>query len=155
MSETRARPNFALIVATVCGAGYAPVAPGTFGSIAGLLLWSVLPGTGALIAAIAVVFVVGTWSSSIAERHFGAVDPGPVVVDEVLGILITLVMNPVGWWGAFSAFVLCRVFDIIKPYPANRLERLHGGIGVMADDAMAGAYANLALRLLLAVTGGM
>ena len=71
------------------------------------------------------------------------------MLDEVLGMLMTLFLNPVGWGGALLGFLLFRVADIIKPFPANRLERLHGGIGVMADDAMAAVYANLVLRLCL------
>ena len=137
----------ALAFATVLGVGYAPVAPGTFGSAAGLLLWWLLPATPAVqIAAIVVLFVVGSWSGSVAEKHFGRTDPGQVVVDEVMGMLITLLFIPVGWPGAILGFLIFRVADIIKPYPANRLESLHGGIGVMADDGMAAIYANLALR---------
>jgi phosphatidylglycerophosphatase A len=68
------------------------------------------------------------------------------VLDEVMGMWITLLLNPVGWQGAIIAFLLFRLVDVIKPYPANRLERLHGGVGVMADDGMAAVYANLALR---------
>ena len=75
--------------------------------------------------------------------------PGPVVIDEVLGMLITLAFIPAGWPAALTGFFLFRVFDVIKPYPANRLEKFHGGFGIMADDAMAGVYANLALRLLM------
>jgi phosphatidylglycerophosphatase A len=137
----------ALLVATVFGVGYAPVAPGTFGSAAGLVLWWILPAA-ALVQAIAIValFVIGSWSGNVAERYYGRTDPGQVVIDEVMGMLITLFMNPVGWRGAIGAFFLFRLFDVIKPYPANRLERLHGGIGVMADDGMAAVYANLALR---------
>ena len=67
-----------------------------------------------------------------------------------MGMLITLFLNPVGWLGALGAFLLFRVFDVIKPYPSNQLERLPGGVGVMADDAMAAVYANLALRAILA-----
>lgn len=140
----------ALALATVFGAGYIPVAPGTFGSLAGLLIWAVLPSSpSAQSVAIIVIFVVGSWSGTVAERHFGRTDPGQVVIDEVLGMLVTLLLNPVGWRGALVAFLLFRAADIVKPYPANRLERLHGGIGVMADDAMAAIYANLALRGLL------
>ena len=98
---------------------------------------------------IVVVFALGSWSGSVAERHFRTTDPSHVVLDEVLGMLITLFMNPVGWIGALLGFLLFRVADIIKPYPANKLEALHGGVGIMADDAMAAVYANLALRLLL------
>jgi phosphatidylglycerophosphatase A len=137
----------ALACATVLGVGYAPIAPGTFGSAAGLLLWWVLPaGRGLQAAVIVALFAVGTWSGTVAERHFGKIDPGQVVIDEVMGMLITLFLNPVGWAGAWAAFFIFRVADVIKPYPANHLERLPGGMGVMADDAMAAVYANLALR---------
>ncbi|HJZ71719.1 MAG TPA: phosphatidylglycerophosphatase A [Vicinamibacterales bacterium] len=140
-------PTVALVVATVCGVGYAPVAPGTFGSAAGLVLWWILPGAPAVqAAAIAALFVLGSWSGNVAERYYGRTDPGQVVIDEVMGMLITLFMNPVGWRGAIGGFFLFRLFDVIKPYPANRLERLHGGVGVMADDGMAAIYANLVLR---------
>ena len=101
------------------------------------------------VLSIVVVFIVGSWSGSVAERHFGKSDPGHVVIDEVLGQLMTLFMNPVGWIGALVGFGLFRLMDIVKPYPANRFEALHGGVGIMADDAMAGVYANIALRLVL------
>ncbi len=139
-----------LAIATVGGVGYAPVAPGTFGSAAGLLVWWLLPSSAMVhFVAIVVIFIVGSWSGNVAERHFGRTDPGQVVIDEVMGMLITLFLNPVGWLGALAGFFIFRVFDVIKPYPANRLEQLHGGIGVMADDAMAAVYANLVLRAAL------
>ena len=141
------------MIATVLGIGYIPVAPGTCGSAAGLLVWAIVPPSAAAQGvAIAVVFVVGAWSGSIAEDHFGTTDPRQVVIDEVMGMLITLFLNPVGPAGAAGAFLLFRLADIVKPFPANRLERLPGGIGVMADDGMAAIYANLALRLILSVT---
>jgi phosphatidylglycerophosphatase A len=144
------RPLVGLTIATVFGVGYAPIAPGTFGSAAGLLVWWLLPASAvAQAAAIVSLFVAGSWGGNVAERYFGRTDPGQVVIDEVMGMLITLFLNPVGWAGAFAGFVLFRIFDVIKPYPANRLERLHGGIGVMADDAMAAVYANLVLRAAL------
>ena len=144
----------ALALATVCGVGYAPIAPGTFGSAAGLLLWWLLPSSPVVqVGMVAALFVVGSWSGSVAERHFGRTDPGQVVIDEVMGMLITLLFNPVGWLGALVGFLLFRIADVIKPYPANRLERLHGGVGVMADDGMAAVYANLALRALLWASG--
>jgi phosphatidylglycerophosphatase A len=114
------------------------------------LIWWLLPASmGIQAAAIVAIFVAGSWSGNVAERHFGRTDPGQVVIDEVMGMLITLFLNPVGWIGAFAGFLLFRVFDVIKPYPANRLEQLHGGFGVMADDAMAAVYANLVLRAAL------
>jgi phosphatidylglycerophosphatase A len=137
----------ALGLATSLGVGYVPVAPGTIGSLVGLLVWAALPVSPTIHAVtIALMFVVGSWSGSVAEMHFEREDPGPVVIDEVMGMLITLFLNPVGWLGALTGFLLFRIFDVIKPYPSNRLERLPGGVGVMADDAMAAVYANLALR---------
>jgi phosphatidylglycerophosphatase A len=97
---------------------------------------------------IVALFAIGIWAGTTAERYFGGIDPGPVVIDEVVGMLITLAFVPVGWIGAVVGFVLFRVFDVIKPFPARRFEALHGGLGVMADDAMAAIYANLSLRLL-------
>lgn len=124
------------------------MAPGTFGSAVGLLLWYGLPSSlPAQATAIVIVVVMGWWSGTVAERHFGRADPGQVVVDEVAGMLVTLFLVPVGWAGAFLAFLLFRLADIVKPYPTNRLERLPGGAGIMADDIMAGVYANVALRL--------
>src|SRR5436190_13389781 len=131
------RAVFSLAIATVFGIGYVPVASGTFGAAAGLVLWWFLPATPAVQAAvILVVLALGAWSGTIAERHFGREDPSEVVIDEVMGMLITLFMNPVGWRGAALAFFLFRVADVVKPYPANRLERVPGGLGVMADDGM-------------------
>jgi phosphatidylglycerophosphatase A len=140
----------ALALATCLGVGYVPLAPGTVGSLAGLAVWALLPSDWRLQAlAIVVLFAAGSWSASAAERHFKSTDPGPVVIDEVMGMLVTLWLVPVGWVGAFIGFLCFRVFDVIKPYPANRLEDLHGGVGVMADDGMAAVYANLALRACL------
>jgi phosphatidylglycerophosphatase A len=137
----------ALAFATALGVGYIPVASGTFGSAVGLLLWAALPASTAVQAiAIVVTFAIGSWSGSVAETHFGVTDPSQVVIDEVMGMLVTLFLNPVGWAGAIAGFFIFRVADVVKPYPANRLERLHGGLGVMADDFMAAVYANLALR---------
>jgi phosphatidylglycerophosphatase A len=144
--------SVALACATVLGVGYVPVAPGTFGSAAGLLVWWVLPASPVVQAAVIVaLFALGSWSGTVAERHFGRTDPGQVVIDEVMGMLITLFLNPVGWIGALAAFLLFRIADVIKPYPANRLEHLPGGAGIMADDAMAAVYANIALRVALAL----
>jgi phosphatidylglycerophosphatase A len=144
--------RLAVFLASVAYCGYFPIAPGTVGSAAGLVVyllvwWMRSPILEA--GLIALIFAVGTWAATHAERFFGGIDPGPVVIDEVLGMLITLAFIPVGWSGALAGFVIFRVYDVIKPYPANRLETFHGGFGIMADDAMAGVYANLTLRLLI------
>lgn len=144
--------RLAVFVATAAYCGYFPIAPGTVGSAAGLAVYALVWWTKSPIletALIVATFAVGTWAATHAERFFGGIDPGPVVIDEVLGMLVTLAFIPVGWSAALAGFVLFRIFDVVKPWPANRLERLHGGFGIMADDAMAGVYANLALRFLI------
>lgn len=119
----------------------------------GLVVWWALGPASAAVQGLAIVvlLVAGSLSGSVAERHFGRTDPGQIVIDEVMGMLITLFLNPVGWTGAIVGFGLFRAADILKPFPARRLERLPGGVGVMADDAMAAIYANLALRATLAL----
>ena len=144
--------RLAVFIATVGYCGYFPFAPGTVGSAAGLVFYALVWWTQSPIvevAMIAALFAAGVWAGTTAERYFGGVDPGPIVIDEVVGMLITLAFIPVGWSGVLAGFFLFRVFDVIKPFPAGRLEALHGGLGVMADDAMAAVYANLTLRLMM------
>ena len=146
-----------LFVATCGYIGYVPVAPGTFGSAAGLVLFYAVRSTGSSgveLAAIIVLFAVGIWSATVAEHHLGDVDPAPVVFDEVVGMLITLAFLPVSVAGAIVGFLVFRALDIVKPWPSSRFERLPGGLGVMADDGMAAVYSNLAMRGLIAVTPG-
>jgi phosphatidylglycerophosphatase A len=144
--------RLAVFIATVAYCGYFPFAPGTIGSAAGLIVYLLVWWTQSAaveVGLIAVLFLVGIWAGTTAERYFGGIDPGPIVLDEVVGMLITLAFIPVGPSAAIVGFVLFRIFDVIKPYPAGRLESLHGGLGVMADDAMAAIYANLTLRGLM------
>jgi phosphatidylglycerophosphatase A len=144
--------RLAVFLATAGYCGYAPIAPGTVGAAAGLVVYLLVWWTHnpiVEVALIAIVFAAGVWSATHAERYFGGIDPGPVVIDEVLGMLVTLAFVPVGWTAALAGFFIFRVFDVIKPYPANRLEHFHGGFGIMADDAMAGIYSNICLRLVI------
>ena len=145
--------RLAVFIATVGYCGYFPFAPGTVGSAAGLLFYALVWWTGSPVLEVGMIlglFAVGVWAGTTAERYFGGVDPGPIVMDEVVGMLITLAFIPnLGWSGILTGFVLFRIFDVIKPYPAGRFEEMHGGLGVMADDAMAAVYANISLRLLL------
>jgi phosphatidylglycerophosphatase A len=144
--------RLAVFLATAAYCGYFPIAPGTVGSAAGLVVYLLVWWTQSPlveIALIAAAFAAGTWAATHAERYFGGIDPGPVVIDEVLGMLVTLAFIPAGWTAMLAGFVLFRVFDVIKPFPADRLEKFHGGFGIMADDAMAGVYANLVLRLVM------
>jgi phosphatidylglycerophosphatase A len=99
------------------------------------------------VAAIVAVGVAGVWAAEGAERALGRKDPGIVVIDEVLGMLVTLALLPLSPAGIALGFLLFRALDVIKPFPAGRLEHLPGGLGIMADDAMAGVYGHLILRL--------
>ena len=149
--------RLAVFIATVGYCGYFPIAPGTVGSAAGLVVyllvwWAQSPLFEA--GLILLLFAVGVWAGTTSERYFGGIDPGPIVLDEVVGMLITLAFIPVGLAGALIGFFLFRLFDVLKPFPAGRFEKLHGGLGVMADDAMAAIYANIVLRLVLSVRPG-
>lgn len=141
--------QFALFVASFGYVGFFPIAPGTAGSLAALPLFAFVRWVGVPafeLGMIAAVLVVGVWSANGAERALGRTDPGPVVIDEVLGMLITLALLPVSMAGVVLGFLLFRLFDVVKPYPAGRMEHLPGGYGIMLDDAMAGVYSYLVLR---------
>ncbi len=143
------------IVATAFGAGYSPFAPGTAGSAVGLLLfWPLhrLP-IGGQVAAVAALFFVGVVASTRVARGLGIEDPGMVVVDEVVGMWTSLLLLPFNPWTAGAGFVLFRIMDVFKPYPARQFESLPGGWGIMTDDLMAGVYANLLLRVGLVALG--
>jgi len=143
----------ALAIASAGYAGRFPVAPGTVGSAVGLLVWWAARAAGAGIAhelaVVVVLFALGAWAAGECERAMGVTDPGVVVIDEVMGMCLTLVGAPLSWPAALAGFLLFRVFDIVKPPPARWLERLHGGWGVMADDFAAAIYAWAVLAALV------
>jgi len=189
-----ARPRFALAIATAFGLGYFPKAPGTFGSLAGILLawlllkfwphtslWDAAPAVAHLripyiipaVLLVVSVGLLGLWTASRAAEYLGSKDPQVVVVDEVSGQLLAILFTfgsterylqgmtnfhdgfwwrgDVNWKYLLAGFILFRVFDIWKPFPARRAELLPGGLGVMADDWVAGGYAALGLWLLRAL----
>jgi phosphatidylglycerophosphatase A len=147
----RAAPRADLVstaIATGLGSGYSPIAPGTAGSAVGLLLfWPLhqLPAA-AQVAAVVILFFVGVAASARVARGVGIEDPGIVVVDEVLGMWISLLFLPLTPATAIAGFLLFRILDVFKPWPARQFESLPGGWGIMSDDLMAGIYANLLLR---------
>jgi phosphatidylglycerophosphatase A len=145
--------SVAAAVATGFGAGYSPIAPGTAGSLLGLLLFWPLRGlpTAFQVGAVVLLFLAGTAAATRVARRVGAHDPGIVVVDEVVGMWASLLFLPFTPATAALGFVFFRVLDVVKPYPARDLEALPEGWGIMSDDLMAGVYANLALRLALLV----
>src|SRR4051812_12464801 len=110
-----------VFIATCAHVGYAPVAPGTFGSAFGLIIYYLVRRQDSMlveVGAIAVVLLIGLWSANEAEHHFGGIDPGPVVIDEVVGMLMTLAFHPVTVIGAITGFFIFRVLDVVKPWPA-------------------------------------
>lgn len=145
------KPLAALAIATWFGCGYSPVAPGTVGSLGAIAV--ALPlvrycGFGRVELAVMAMAaaVVGTWAGGRAARHFASKDPGYVVVDEVAGQWFALAGATVlNWKSWLAAFLLFRLFDIWKPFPARQAESLPGGIGIMMDDVVAGLYAALVL----------
>jgi phosphatidylglycerophosphatase A len=144
----------ALAIAT-CGVGYAPVAPGTFGSLVGVAIFLLLPRIAIPIAILVFTFA-GIWAGTRTEEISGRKDPGKIVVDEVAGQLIALLPLVFIKWSIITvmvSFILFRFFDIVKPYPANRLQELAGGIGVMCDDLVAGAYAAIIVSGVLVFYG--
>lgn len=146
-----------LFIATCGYLGYVPIAPGTFGSAAGLAVFFAIRSTGSVtveLAAIVVLFAIGVWSGTIAEHHLGGVDPGPIILDEVVGMLITLALLPVNLTGAIVGFFIFRLLDVVKPWPSAQFEKLPGGLGVMADDGMAAIYGNLLMRGLIYLLPG-
>jgi phosphatidylglycerophosphatase A len=141
---------WAWTVATFFGAGLGRPGPGTWGSVAAVLLWAVYaqllqPSAHtlllALIAGILLSIALGVPAATIAARESGREDPGFVVIDEVAGQWIALLFSPFDWRHAVIALILFRLFDITKPFPARQLENLPEGWGIVFDDVAAGLYA--------------
>jgi phosphatidylglycerophosphatase A len=151
---TRTLPRLVTFVATGAFAGYAPVAPGTAGSLVGLLLvrFAIAPiwrhSPAAFLMLFAIVFIAACSVTDRAERIFAKPDSSAIVLDEILGMVATMFNNPTGWIWLIAGFMLFRVLDIIKPWPASRFNRQPGGAGVMLDDLAAAFYANITLQVL-------
>ena len=139
-----------MFIATGAGSGRLPLAPGTWGSAVGVLIWLAigrfsLPAYGATVG---VLFVIGVAAAGAAEKIVDQGDPGLVVIDEIVGQLITLAAAPYHPASALAGFALFRLFDILKPFPVGWIDRhLHGGLGIMLDDVAAGLYALMVVQL--------
>lgn len=149
-------PRWAWLAGTFFGAGLLRPAPGTWGSLAALVIWSLaapwLPPewrTPAVLLAAAVTLAIGIPAATRVADCAGVEDPSFVVIDEVSGQFLAFAAVPLGWKTLLAAFILFRAFDIWKPPPLRRLERLPGGTGVMMDDIGAGIYALVVMQLLL------
>lgn len=134
-----------VILATGLGIGYVPVMPGTFGSLLGIglawLLWSPALPLGSRIAFEGAILLGGVPICGHGARHFGRPDPGAVVFDEIAAVPLVFLSAPFTFSTAVLAFIWFRIFDILKPWPVRQLERLPGGLGIMADDVAAALYA--------------
>ena len=140
-------------IASVCFMGYLPVAPGTLGSLAGLFVYQfiyndpVISGIFILIS-----IMLGLLTAGKVAKLFGEIDPSEIVIDEFAGMLLSVYLLPLTMGYMVSAFLLFRFFDIVKPKPISTMEKLNGSLGIMADDIMAGLYANLILQVVYRVT---
>jgi len=158
MTTRTLRSRLAVAFASFGYVGFAPVAPGTVGAAAAIPFFLLVRRAGSAwfeIAVCAAIVVAGAWSARLTEQALGVEDPGPVVIDEVVGMFVSLLFLPATWPVVAAAFLAFRVFDIVKPWPAGRLEHVPGGWGVMADDVMAGVYANLAVQALVWARPGL
>jgi phosphatidylglycerophosphatase A len=139
-----------MFIATGAYSGYLPKAPGTWGSLLGVGIWAALIKLDLTLyaGAVAFLFIIGTACAGSAEKIVDHGDPGIVVIDEIVGQLIALAAAPSHPVAALLGFALFRVFDILKPFPINWLDKhIHGGLGIMLDDVIAGIYALILLQL--------
>jgi phosphatidylglycerophosphatase A len=145
----KTRDNIILFIAQGAYSGRAPVAPGTAGTLVGILLYLLVRDLGGqwYSAVCVAVIVIGTWAAGRADRMFGAKDHSTIVIDEIAGYLVAMLLVPGTWQYIAAAFFLFRAFDIVKPFPLRRLEHLPGGLGVMLDDIGAGVYTNIVLQV--------
>ncbi len=145
----RVKNSAAVILATGAYVGYIPYASGTMGSILGVgIVWMLrsVPLTLYVILSL-VLGAGGVWASKVASQHFKRMDASQIVIDEIVGFMITMLAIPrTGYW-LVLAFIVFRFFDIVKPFPINLLNRIHSGWGIMLDDVLAGVFGNIVLHL--------
>lgn len=176
--KRRSASDYIALAIATCGVGYLPVAPGTLGALVGAglylsvsgwfyglleanaqrtgsnLLYVFTPQLGFMLLVTFFITMLGIWAATRTEKVMQRKDPSIVVIDEVAGQMIALLAGPLWlhtWWSIFSAFLLFRLFDIWKPYPIRRLEALESGLGIMADDVLAGVYALIANTVLISI----
>lgn len=136
------------IIATVFGVGYIGKGSGTIAAILCCIVWYLTGGGNPVTAAVVTLLItgVGVWSATVVEKYWG-VDSNRVVIDEVAGMCISMLFLPVTWFSVLLALLLFRFFDIVKPLYIRKAEDLPGGIGVMADDVLAGVYTNILMQV--------
>ena len=152
--RTHSGLDYVALAVSTWGVGYLPVMPGTFGSLVGIGVFLLLGSLAFQLIGVVVITWAGIWAASRTERILRLKDPGKVVVDEVAGQMIAMLplslLGPVKS-GVIVSFILFRLFDIFKPYPARRFERLRSGLGIMADDLVAGFYGAIGTALVILI----
>jgi len=138
-------------ISTVFFIGYLPLVPGTFGSIAAIGLFYLLKPAGLAVYFLAILLIIflGLLTAGRAEKLLNKKDPSCIVIDEVVGMLIALSFMPPDLKIVILAFIIFRILDMLKPFPAIRLQNLHGAIGIIGDDLVAGIYTNIVLQVIL------
>jgi len=145
-----------MAIATGLYVGKLPKAPGTWGSAAAILPWLLIKDfdLASYLIVVVAVFIVGFFAAGSAEKIMDSPDAGPIVIDEIVGMFITLTLAPAHPLAWFLGFLLFRLFDITKPFPVSWFDqRIHGGIGIMMDDVVAGIYALASLQLIWLLIG--
>lgn len=143
--------KIAIFLATGAYIGYSPYAPGTFGSLWGVIVCLFLSQTNPLIYGTIwlLVFLIAIRAASIAKEHFGEKDPGQIVCDEIVGYMVAMFLIPFTFLNAIIVFLLFRFFDILKPFPIRAIDRkMDSGLGIVFDDVLAGVYGNIAFRII-------
>jgi len=147
--------KIALFIAQGGFSGRMPIAPGTAGTVVGVVLYLLVKDLSSLLysAVFVTVTLIGTWAAGAADNVLGAMDSPTIVIDEIAGYLLAMFLIPFAWWAVIAGFVLFRFFDILKPWPVNKLQDIPGGPGVMLDDIGAGIYTNVILQITVAIRG--
>ncbi len=140
------------LIATGFGSGYSPYIPGTVGSFVALIIFILIPVNHYIWLGICIVsFILGLWASSVVEKDQGK-DPRIVVIDEFVGQWVALLFLPRIMWVFITGFILFRILDIIKPFPAADMEDYEGAPGIMLDDIIAGVYTNMAIQIAIVLS---
>ena len=151
------RKSWILFVAQGAYSGRTPVAPGTAGTLVGVLLYLAILRPLSLIGYLSVCVLIGyigVWIAGEAETLLGKKDAPSIVIDEIVGYFVSMFMIPFSWGMVIAGFFLFRIFDILKPWPLRKLQDIHSGAGIMLDDIGAGIYTNLILQVSLYFIGG-
>lgn len=144
------RDKIAYLLSTGFYVGKLPIAPGTFGTLVAIPLILVYWDKGILaqISISLAVFFVGIWASTVVSQNFSNDDPDFVVIDEIAGLMVSMIGIKPTWEYILIAFILFRIFDILKPFPIKRFEKLEAGLGIMADDVVAGIYVLILMHII-------